>query len=59
MFQMFDENGDGKLSREELCNGYKGVGIDIDDIDTMINEWDVDGSGFIDYTEFIAATINK
>ena len=38
MFQMFDENGDGKLSREELCNGYKGVGIDIDDIDTMINE---------------------
>ena len=56
---MFDENGDGKLSREELCNGYKGVGIDIDDIDTMINEWDVDGSGFIDYTEFIAATINK
>ena len=22
MFQMFDENGDGKLSREEMINGY-------------------------------------
>jgi calcium-dependent protein kinase len=25
----------------------------------MISQIDVDGSGFIDYTEFIAATINK
>lgn len=38
MFQLFDENGDGKLSREEMYNGYKGVGIDIEDIDDLINE---------------------
>ena len=59
MFNTFDSNGDGKLSREELFEGYKNCGLETDDIDAMIEECDVDGSGFIDYTEFIAASINK
>jgi calcium-dependent protein kinase len=59
LFNNFDENGDGKLSHAELKNGYASMSMDIEDIDALINEIDVDRSGFIDYTEFIAATINK
>lgn len=57
-FIAIDANGDGKLSLEELRHGYKEARIDLVDLDKIIETCDGDGNGFIDYTEFLTATIN-
>jgi calcium-dependent protein kinase len=57
-FISLDANGDGKLSVEELRQGYKDARVDLVDIDRIIESCDGDGNGFIDYTEFLTATIN-
>jgi len=57
-FIAIDVNGDGKLSMEELRQGYKQARVDLVDIDKIIESCDGDGNGFIDYTEFLTATIN-
>ena len=41
-----DENGDGKLSKEEILNGYEkifGVPINEEEVDKMFKEIDIDG----------------
>ena len=62
-FISMDENADGKLSRQELINGYSILGITSNDveaeIDKIMNSVDVDHSGYIDYSEFIVAVMNK
>ena len=59
LFIRLDLNGDGVLSRDELLAGYKLLGLDTpSDIEDIIERCDADGSGFIDYTEFLTATIN-
>lgn len=50
-------NGDGSLSLEELKKGLTGQ-ENGDTIYNMLHAADTDGSGEIDYTEFIAATID-
>ena len=62
MFKELDENGDGKLSKEEVLKGYEktfGVAINEEEVDKMFKEIDVDGNGTIDYTEFVMATMNE
>ena len=52
-----DGNGDGSLSLEELKKGLKGK----ENGETILNlliSADTDGSGEINYTEFLAATID-
>ena len=56
-FISIDTDGDGKLSREELEKGYSKAKIKID-IDHILKTCDADGNGFIDYSEFITATLN-
>lgn len=61
VFKAFDKNGDGKLSMEEVKQGYLdhyGKVMSDEEIETMFNSVDSDKSGFIDYTEFIVATVN-
>ena len=51
-FKAFDKNGNGKLSREELIEGFRAVrGIDFNEkeIDNLIKQVDLNGSGDIDY----------
>jgi len=60
-FQAMDTDGDGKLSREELLEGYcrsmpEEKAIEI--VNHVMNTADTDGSGFIEYSEFIAAAIS-
>ncbi|CAG9319541.1 unnamed protein product [Blepharisma stoltei] len=60
-FRMLDQNGDGRVSKEELLKIYNEVvgGLNNETvIDRIMNNVDTDGSGFIDYTEFIQATLD-
>ncbi|KAA8550532.1 hypothetical protein F0562_002216 [Nyssa sinensis] len=54
VFQMFDRNGDGKITRKELSDSLQNLGIFIPDkeLHQMIENIDVNGDGFVDIDEF-------
>ena len=55
-FHILDENNDGKLSKEEIFNGYRAwMGHDLcrEELDHIFILADTDNSGFIDYSEFL------
>ena len=56
-----DKNSDGKLSREELIEGYRATLGDLaeEEVDKIMRIADIDGSGEIDYSEFVVATMDK
>merc|ERR1712070_1194693 len=59
-FAILDSNKDGMLSVEEMRTGMSQAGIAIPpDMEEIMRQVDSDGSGNIDYTEFIAATITQ
>jgi len=57
-----DENGDGKLSKEEMFKGYD-IYFSNDfawyEIEDLFDRLDTDKSGFIDYIEFIRTSLNE
>jgi len=64
-FKIFDKNSDGKISREEMIEGYKKIyeNMSEEDVvreaDKLFKIADADGNGEIDYSEWQVATINK
>jgi len=57
-----DVNGDGKLSKDEIQNGYLqyfGRSLNDQEVDDMFSKVDADNSGAIDYSEFVVATMNE
>ena len=54
MFQMFDRNGDGRITKKELNDSLENMGIFIPDpeLTQMIEKIDVNGDGFVDIDEF-------
>merc|ERR1712037_1006004 len=60
-FTALDSNGDGLLTSAEMKEGLKKAGLtDIpQDLQAILEDVDSDGSGVIDYTEFLAATLDK
>jgi len=60
-FMKLDGNGDGLLTSAEMKQGLTLAGIkDIpQDLQEILETVDSDGSGVIDYTEFLAATLDQ
>ncbi|CAB4321434.1 unnamed protein product [Prunus armeniaca] len=54
VFQMFDRNGDEKITKKELRDSLENLGIYIPDKDLIqiIEKIDVNGDGFVDIDEF-------
>lgn len=58
-FQKLDKNNDGVLSVEEVKSGLKESSMTDQEVAAILNSIDTDGNGSINYTEFIAATMQK
>lgn len=60
-FKALDKNSDGKLSRDELIEGYRQIFGDLaeEEVDRIMKIADSDGSGEIDYSEWVVATTDK
>ncbi|XP_058181580.1 calmodulin-like protein 3 [Rhododendron vialii] len=54
VFQMFDKNGDGRITKKELNDSLENMGIFIPDpeLTQMIEKIDVNGDGCVDIDEF-------
>lgn len=54
IFQMFDRNGDGRITKKELSDSLENLGIFIAEKDMiqMIEKIDVNGDGYVDIDEF-------
>ncbi|KAK8591956.1 hypothetical protein V6N13_062550 [Hibiscus sabdariffa] len=54
MFQMFDKNGDGKITNKELSESLENLGIFIPSTELiqMVEKIDVNGDGYVDIDEF-------
>jgi len=59
VFLSFDRNGDGSITLSEMKDGISEAGLkEINDLCQIVSGIDMDGSGMIDYTEFIAAMLD-
>jgi len=60
-FMALDHNGDGLLTSAEMKEGLLKAGLKQipADLQQIMEDVDADGSGVIDYTEFLAATLDK
>ena len=62
LFKSLDKDNNGTLSRQEIEEGmtlFVSITGIRGEIDRIMQQVDIDGSGEIDYTEFITATMNK
>jgi len=59
IFIAIDKNGDGHLSFDEVKEGMSKIGLDKKNVEELFKNMDTDKSGMIDYTEFLASTMQR
>ena len=61
VFRKFDKNGDGSIDKSELHEVFKEMGrvLSQNEIDRLFKMCDADGSGSLNYEEFIAKVFGK
>ena len=58
-FKNIDENFDGRVSKEEIIYAFAQVELDIaQEIDSIMNNLDMDQNGYIDYSELKIALVD-
>lgn len=62
-FKVLDKDNDGKLSMEEITEGYleyfEKEQLSENDIELIIKRVDADKNNYIDFSEWVVATVNK
>lgn len=58
-FKTFDNDDNGKISKEELKQVLKAELVDLNDFEAIVNQYDKDGDGEIDYNEFLSMMNNN
>ena len=61
MFEQMDKDFDGKLSRQEIIEGFKEMEVDDPEgeADKIMANIDFDDNGSIEFTEWCTATMDK
>ena len=62
MFKAYDHDGDGVLSREDLMKQFEVMmprDRAVQEVNRIMKHVDTDSNGYIDYTEFLKATIDR
>ena len=57
VFRIMDDNGNKTLDKDEFSKGLRDYGVQVtpDQVDELFQQIDKDGSGSIDYEEFLRA----
>jgi calcium-dependent protein kinase len=64
-FKAFDQNNDGRITKDELINGYRKFYRDLPEkeiliqVERLFKKGDPDNKGYIGYSEWQMATIDK
>ena len=60
-FSIFDKDGDGSITGEELRASLVSLGREptSDELDAMVREVDTDGNGCVDFKEFLSMMERK
>jgi len=59
IFISLDKNGDGVLSFDEIKEGLSKLNLSANELEEIFKSVDTDKNGFINYSEFLASTIDK
>nr|4JWQ_A Chain A, Calcium-dependent protein kinase [Plasmodium berghei ANKA]4JWQ_C Chain C, Calcium-dependent protein kinase [Plasmodium berghei ANKA] len=60
VFLYLDEDGKGNITKNQLKKGLENSGLKLpQNFDVLLDQIDSDGSGRIDYTEFLAAALDR